>query len=261
VSKLFEYSELTKRNWPFLDEKQQAKIKQTKILFAGCGLGANIAKLATSTGFTNFILADGDRVEVSNLNRQCFNLNQVGLNKAIATSQIIKQINPECTIEIFDQYITTEDVARLVDKVDFVINTVDFNSPTILRLNDYAQKSGKKVFFPIDIGWGSRLFVFSPRSISLEQFLDFKGDTKEILPKLLLKIAPTFPDYLLPLLNKHQDIYRKILEGANPIPQVGIAVWTSSVLTVMALILSALGFPIKEVPEIITLDIFSTIKI
>jgi tRNA A37 threonylcarbamoyladenosine dehydratase len=101
-----EYAELVCRNMGFLNAQEQEKIKKTKILIAGCGLGSNIATVAGRTGFSHFILVDGDKVEITNLNRQAFRLNQVGMNKAEATGQLIKEINDQAEIEIFPHFIT-----------------------------------------------------------------------------------------------------------------------------------------------------------
>lgn len=60
--------------------------------------------LAARTGFTKFILADGDKMEVNNLNRQPFSLCQTGRNKAGATAELIKEVNPEAEIEVFPQF-------------------------------------------------------------------------------------------------------------------------------------------------------------
>ncbi len=95
----YNYAELTDRNWGFLTAQGQERIKEAKILLAGCGLGSNIAALAARTGFSRFILADGDRVEINNLNRQAFRLEDVGKNKAKATAELILEVNPEAEMD------------------------------------------------------------------------------------------------------------------------------------------------------------------
>jgi molybdopterin/thiamine biosynthesis adenylyltransferase len=70
------------RNWGLISEETQKKIENSIILCAGCGLGALVAIIAARAGFKNFILADGDRVEASNLNRQPFFIAHLGRNKA-----------------------------------------------------------------------------------------------------------------------------------------------------------------------------------
>ena len=87
------YDQLTLRNGFFISRDLQLKIKECSLVLAGCGLSSNFAVLAARLGFEKFILIDGDNVDESNLNRQPFSLNHVGLNKAEAISEIIKQIN------------------------------------------------------------------------------------------------------------------------------------------------------------------------
>ncbi|MBA7620278.1 hypothetical protein ES703_27624 [subsurface metagenome] len=150
------YAELVDRNWGFLAPQDQERIKQAKVLLAGCGLGSNIAVLAARTGFTKFILADGDKVEINNLNRQAFRLDQVGKNKAEATAQLIQEINPEVEIEICPHFIAEYEAATLVTKANLIVNMVD-PSPVLFTLNEVARSQSKLTLFPLNIGFGGAI--------------------------------------------------------------------------------------------------------
>jgi molybdopterin-synthase adenylyltransferase len=89
------YEELVKSNWGFVSVEAQTKIRTAKVLLAGCGLGSNIAILAARTSFTNFILADGDKIELGNLNRQAFRLEHLGRNKADVAAELLSEVNPQ----------------------------------------------------------------------------------------------------------------------------------------------------------------------
>lgn len=58
------------RNRLYIQEEEQEIIKNTPILFAGCGIGSNIVECALRFGFENITIVDGDTIELSNLNRQ-----------------------------------------------------------------------------------------------------------------------------------------------------------------------------------------------
>ena len=77
------YRELTSRNHHFISADTQAKLKNFKILIAGCGStgGACIEALAR-VGVTQFVLTDNGTYDVSNLNRQHARLDAIGKNKA-----------------------------------------------------------------------------------------------------------------------------------------------------------------------------------
>ena len=143
------YSDLVKSNWGFISSEQQEKISRTRVLLAGCGLGSNIAVLAARTGFTKFTLADGDVVEAGNLNRQAFRTEQCGRNKAGATAELIREINPRAEIEVFPRFISNNnEVAELVTGADQIVNMVD-PSPVLFEINRLAAEQDKPSYFPL----------------------------------------------------------------------------------------------------------------
>jgi len=58
------------RNRIYVTLEEQEKIKRYRILLGGAGIGSIIAECALRFGFENITIVDGDRVELSNLNRQ-----------------------------------------------------------------------------------------------------------------------------------------------------------------------------------------------
>lgn len=166
----FNYSEFTDRNWAYINRDLQRIIKRTRIFFAGCGLGSLIAETSARLGFLNFLLADGDIVEVSNLNRQIFNNTHIGINKATATASILRKINPKSNIEVYRNYIKSEDIPPIVRKSDFIINTVDFNK-VYSDLVKIGQSKNKYVLLPFNVGLGGFVFAFNKDTPSLDEIL------------------------------------------------------------------------------------------
>lgn len=72
------YEELTLRNAGYVPPELQEKIRATRLLVAGCGLGSTIAEAAARVGFERFTLADGDSIAPHNLNRQAFTIMKDG---------------------------------------------------------------------------------------------------------------------------------------------------------------------------------------
>ena len=62
------------------------------------GLGSNIATYLARSGVGRIIIADFDRVEPSNLNRQNYDLSHLGLFKVDAISEVISRINPDIEV-------------------------------------------------------------------------------------------------------------------------------------------------------------------
>jgi sulfur carrier protein ThiS adenylyltransferase len=64
------------------------------------GLGSNIAIMLTRMGVGHLHLIDFDRVDVSNLHRQQYFVEQVGLFKTEALASTLRKINPHIDLEL-----------------------------------------------------------------------------------------------------------------------------------------------------------------
>src|SRR5689334_657998 len=94
------------RNFPIISSPIQKKIESYTIAFIGCGLGSNIALLAARTGFRNFVLVDGDLVDSSNLNRQLFQLSDVGRKKSEVCRKNILGIRSDARVKTYNKFVT-----------------------------------------------------------------------------------------------------------------------------------------------------------
>jgi len=78
------------------------RIQKTWIGIAGAGgLGSNCALNLVRVGFRNFVIADFDVVDVKNLDRQFYFLDQVGAKKTEALKHNLARINPEIVFKTF----------------------------------------------------------------------------------------------------------------------------------------------------------------
>ncbi len=110
------------RNVPGTTERLQ----RVCVGIAGCGgLGSNVAVALTRAGIGKLILADMDRVEVSNLNRQHFFLNDLGRYKAEALESHLQNINPEIEIETHVVEITPDGVETIFGTADILVEAFD----------------------------------------------------------------------------------------------------------------------------------------
>ncbi len=251
------YEELVKSNWGFISTESQKKIRKSRVLLAGCGLGSNIAILAARTGFNKFVLADGDKIEMGNLNRQAFRLEHLGRNKAEVTAELLSEVNPQATAEVFPHFITTEEqIDSLVTKADLVVNMID-PDPLLYRLNETARAQGKPVLFPLNIGFGGVVLVFDSNSATLEQILDYTegGKPEAFFLRLVEKLEPFLPQYL----QEHVGIIDRVLLEGLPLPQLGVASYLTSALIVTIMVKLILGIPLKTAPCPLTLDSWALI--
>ena len=72
------------RNNIHIKEEDQQRIKDFPVLIGGCGIGSYIAECLLRMGFENLTIADGDVVELTNLNRQNYTSKDIGIKKVFA---------------------------------------------------------------------------------------------------------------------------------------------------------------------------------
>lgn len=101
-------------------------LKQKTIGIAGCGgLGSNCAVGLARVGIGTLIIADFDRVELSNLNRQYYFINQIGELKTDALKKNLMAINPEINIINHNVLLTENNIPHIFQKCDIIVEAFD----------------------------------------------------------------------------------------------------------------------------------------
>lgn len=102
------------------------KLKKARIAVAGAGgLGSNIATALARCCVGELLIADFDRVEPSNLNRQYYTVNDIGEYKTEALKAHIKAINPYTTVNTVTQKITADNATKILGGYDIVCEALD----------------------------------------------------------------------------------------------------------------------------------------
>jgi molybdopterin-synthase adenylyltransferase len=141
----FDYDVLVTRNLGFVSAAEQARLREGAVFVAGVGGmgGACVASLVRA-GLGRLALADIDRFELSNLNRQVFaNLDTLGQEKAAATVEALKRINPDLVVEVFaaDWTQRLPDIAR---RYPVMVNGCDDVAASV-QLYRVAREAGASV--------------------------------------------------------------------------------------------------------------------
>jgi sulfur carrier protein ThiS adenylyltransferase len=101
-------------------------LRRGSVGIAGAGgLGSNVAVSLARAGVGHLVIADHDKVEPSNLNRQQYFVDQVGLRKVEALRANLLKINPFAVYEIHDVRISRRNAARVFASVDVVVEAFD----------------------------------------------------------------------------------------------------------------------------------------
>ena len=104
----------------------QKRLQQAVVGIMGLGgLGSAVAVALARMGIGCLRIADFDIVEPTNLNRQQYFVDQVGLKKTEALKNNIARINPYVRVKIIDQRLTEDLIPVLFRDVDVLVECFD----------------------------------------------------------------------------------------------------------------------------------------
>lgn len=105
----------------------QARIVAAHALIVGAGgLGSPAALYLASAGVGCITLADGDSVDLTNLQRQILHTQErVGQCKAVSGKTALSQINPEVQVEAISERLVDDRLAAVVAEADIVLDCSD----------------------------------------------------------------------------------------------------------------------------------------
>lgn len=122
------------------------KVKKAKVAVAGLGgLGSNIAIMLARTGLGELLLVDFDQVEPSNLNRQCYTVKHLGLDKTEALKMQIEEINPFITVKIKTVKVSYDNLTELFSGYEVVCEAFDNPKSKAMLVNGLLQELDCKV--------------------------------------------------------------------------------------------------------------------
>jgi len=191
------YQTLTTRNFHFISPSTQNKLRNIKVLVAGCGStgGACIESLAR-LGVENFILADNGEYDLTNLNRQHAFIENIGQNKAQFHAENLKAINPFIKVKYFPEGISLKNIEESISWADIVIDAIDVTTSSgitmKLYLHERAKTERKAVLTALDIGylqWG-RSYDYRNENLDVFDGAYEKAKAAKHPLKVLFSIVP-----------------------------------------------------------------------
>lgn len=124
----------------FTDEEIN-KIKNCIIGIAGAGgIGSNCAVLLVRSGFCRFVIADFDKVSLSNLNRQVYLPKHINRLKVECLEEICRSINSDIQIESLPIKIDKENLS-VFDKCDIIVEAFDDASSKAMLFAEFINSN------------------------------------------------------------------------------------------------------------------------
>ena len=104
----------------------QRKISSSTVAVCGLGgLGSNIAIALARSGIGKLILIDYDRVDITNLHRQQYKANQIGMYKTDALRENLREIAPYLVMEAHNAYLTENNAIEFIKEADIICEAFD----------------------------------------------------------------------------------------------------------------------------------------
>jgi molybdopterin/thiamine biosynthesis adenylyltransferase len=190
----FDYDQAFSRNIGWVTHAEQARLRGACVAVAGLGGvgGAHVLTLAR-LGVGRFHIADFDRFEVHNFNRQAGAfVSTLGQTKVETLQRMALDINPSASLRAFADGVTPANVAAFLDGVDVYVDGIDFFAVDARRLLFAAcRERGIPALTAAPLGMGVSLLYFVPGGMSFERYFRLEGHGRqEQLARFIAGLSP-----------------------------------------------------------------------
>lgn len=258
---MLRYEDLTLRNAGYVSAETQQRIRDTRLLVAGCGIGSVFAESAVRLGFERLILADGDCVSTHNLNRQSFAVADLGQPKVRALTERLRAIYPQVQIEALNANLDERNTPEIVAKADLVFDTIDFlDLAAIVGLHDECRRQSKPVITALAVGWGAGAIYFpagSPwtfrRLFGIEEAATVANASYiDAFAPILRKLADRLDPQVVSVVSRALTV----MEDGAPCPasQVSPGAFAVGALAATMVVRILSGLSVTAAPELVIAD-------
>ena len=140
-----------------LGEEAVETLRHSRVAVLGLGgVGGAAAEAICRSGVGAMLLADYDKVDITNLNRQLIAVSStVGQDKTEAAARRLRDINPELDLTLRDGRLAPENLPEVLDwQPDYILDCID-NVTAKLALTVLCREQGVKLI--TCLGTGNRL--------------------------------------------------------------------------------------------------------
>jgi len=144
-------------------EGQERLLAATVLVVGAGGLGSPAALYLASAGIGRLLLADGDRVDATNLQRQILHREaSIGVLKAQSGRETLGALNPGTVVEAIAQRLDGAALEAAVARADVVLDCSD-NFATRHAINRACVRHRRPLVSGAAIRFDGQLVVFDPR--------------------------------------------------------------------------------------------------
>ena len=146
-------------------EAQQRFLDSHVLIVGAGGLGTPAALYLAAAGVGRISLADPDRVELTNLQRQIlYGTGDLGAAKVAAARRALHRVNPDIRIEALEEKLAGARLSELVGQADLVLDCSD-NFATRHAINRACVAHRKPLVSGAAVGFDGQISVFDLRDV------------------------------------------------------------------------------------------------
>ncbi len=190
----FEYNAAFDRNIGWITGAEQIALRTRRVAIAGMGgVGGVHLETLTRLGIGSFTLADFDRFDIANFNRQLgATIDTVGRPKLDVMIERAQSINPGLNIRAFPEGIAADTIDEFLMGADLFVDGLDFFALPLRRLVfERARALGIPALTAAPLGMGVGFLAFSPGGMTFEEYFRLEGQTdSEQYLRFLIGLAP-----------------------------------------------------------------------
>lgn len=190
----FDYGQAFARNRGWVTAAEQAVLRDKRIAIAGLGgVGGSHLLTLVRLGIGSFSIADPDRFEIVNFNRQAgATRDSLGRPKAEVMGTRAREINAGIDLRILDGGVDEANLDRFLDGVDVYVDGLDFFAFAARRATFAAcARRGIPAVTAAPLGMGCALLVFMPGQMTFDEYFQLEGRPEiDQAIRFLIGLAP-----------------------------------------------------------------------
>jgi molybdopterin/thiamine biosynthesis adenylyltransferase len=190
----FDYSTAFSRNVGWITQREQDDLRGKRVAIAGLGgVGGSHLLTLARLGIGAFSIADFDRFELANFNRQAGALmSTLGKSKVDVLTAMARDINPALELRTFPAGVSKDNLDEFLRGADIYVDGLDFFAFGA-RAATFAAcaRLGVPAVTAAPLGMGAAVLNFLPGGMTFEQYFRIDGhDEEEQAIRFLIGLAP-----------------------------------------------------------------------
>ncbi len=157
------------RNFNTISPGEQEILIRSHVVVIGLGgLGGGVCEMLARTGVGTLTLVDGDRFDITNLNRQILSREgNIGVLKAQAARERIEEINSSIQVNAFNEFVDETNLHDIIQGADLVVDCLDTINTRFL-VQEIAQKASIPLVSGAIAGVCGQVTVIFPKDLGYE---------------------------------------------------------------------------------------------